>query len=289
MIRRTYAVLDVFTDTPLQGNPVAVFLDALDLPTEVMQDTARELNLSESVFMGPIDPAPEAGGAHAEARIFTPSAELPFAGHPTLGAAFLIRDHLGLGDGAVGLALPAGRIPITFSGELGEMEQPLPEEVELTDPEGVLAALGIREPVDGPAAYSNGPVHVYVEVRSVAELSAVRPDLARLAEFDRMGFTVYARAGAAGQYRSRMFAPGLGVPEDPATGSAAGPLAAHLVLAGREASGETLRIEQGVEMGRPSLLLARAEAGPGAGGGEIRRVGVAGQAVIVGRGDYRLG
>ena len=286
MTSRDYAILDVFTDTPLEGNPLAVFPDALDLDAGLMQRVARELNLSETVFLGPLKRAPGPGEPHAELRIFTPTTEMPFAGHPTLGSAFLVRELLGAGDVTLRLRPPAGEVPVSFAGEEGEMVQPLPEPVELADgdAEAALGALGIESAVLGPAAYCNGPVHAFVEVGTLSELSALAPDLGRLGALGALGFTVYASAGAPGHYRSRMFAPGLGVAEDPATGSAAGPLAAHLVRHGREAPGTQIRIEQGVEMGRRSLLLACAEGTAES----ISRVRVAGRAVVVARGSFRL-
>ena len=125
---------------------------------------------------------------------------------------------------------------------------------------------------------------MYVALQSAEQVAALRPDMAALAELgDGLGFSCFAPAGAA--VKTRMFAPGLGVAEDPATGSAAGPLAVHLVRHGRLGFGEQLEIRQGEEIGRPSLLYARAE-----GSGErLERVVVGGSGVIVARGDYRLG
>ena len=190
-----YTVLDVFTDTPLEGNQLAVFSDGSRFDELAMQRIARELNLSETVFVL----APEQGG-DARIRIFTPASELPFAGHPTLGSAALV-------------ALASGR-----------------ERVELETGSGIVPVAIER---------TNG-----------------------LAAFGRM----------------------LGIDEDPATGGAAGPLAVHLARHGLAGYGQELEIHQGAEVGRPSLLYARACGS----GDQIERVEVAGWAVIVAKGTFRL-
>lgn len=285
MSMRRYTIADVFTDTPLQGNPVAVFTDASGLDTEVMQRAARELNLSETVFLLRSDhPA-----AHLRARIFTPATELPFAGHPVLGAAFVVgramsspvvRLETGAGVVAVTLERPDGGPPV-----YGEMEQPIPSVEPFEPVDRLLAALGVSRRDDGLlpiGAYRNGPVHVYVEFPSPDAVAALKPDLAAVLALGTYGISCFAGAGQ--RYKTRMFAPALGVPEDPATGSAAGPLAVHLARHGRIAFGSEIEIVQGVEIGRPSLLRARAEGDPEG----IARVAVGGSAVIVARGEYLL-
>jgi len=276
--RRGYTVLDVFTDTPLQGNPVAVFADGSGLDGETMQRAARELNLSETVFLlGASDPH----RADARVRIFTPTAELPFAGHPVLGTAFLLAGQQGLD--LVRLETGAGVIEVRLDGGYGEMVQPIPS-VEPFGPAAELAAaLGVAEPALPIEAYCNGPTHVMVMLHDPATVIALAPDQGALKALGEVGVSCFALAGP-GQVHTRMFAPGLGVPEDPATGSAAGPLAVHLLRHARLGSGERLEIHQGLEIGRPSVLYAQAHGSPQ----RLERVLVGGHAVEVARGAYRL-
>jgi trans-2,3-dihydro-3-hydroxyanthranilate isomerase len=279
---RRYIVADVFTDTPLQGNQLAVFTDGRGLPGEQMQRAARELNLSETVFFLP----PEQDG-DLRIRIFTPASELPFAGHPVLGSAFLAGELLG--TSAVRLETGAGVVPVELErkGEQivsGRMEQPIPDWASYEHPERLLAALGVAGSGLPVEAYPNGPRHVFVALDSEAAVAALRPDLGALADLgDDIGVNCFAGGGP--RWKTRMFAPGLGVPEDPATGSAAGPLAIHLARHGRTAFGQEIEIRQGAEIGRPSVLYARVDGSPQ----RIERVLVGGSAVIVARGEYRLG
>lgn len=285
MMRR-YTVADVFTDTPLQGNPVAVFTDASGLSAEVMQRAARELNLSETVFMFRSD-GPH---AHLRIRIFTPATELPFAGHPVLGAAFVV--GRAMGSPVVRLETGLGVVPVTLTrpdagGEpvYGEMEQPIPTVEQFALGEELLAALGIAGDRDGLLpieAYRNGPVHVYVELPSDEAVAGLAPDIGAIARLGVYGINCFAASGE--RVKTRMFGPSLGVAEDPATGSAAGPLVVHLARHGRVAFGTEIEIVQGVEIGRRSVLRARVDGAPDA----IERVAVGGSAVIVARGEYRL-
>ncbi len=285
MMRR-YTVADVFTDTPLEGNPVAVFTDASGLSAEVMQRAARELNLSETVFMFRSD-GPH---AHLRVRIFTPATELPFAGHPILGAAFVV--GRAMGSPVVRLETGLGVVPVTLTrpdggGDpvYGEMEQPIPTVEEFGADEALLAALGLAGDRDGLLpieAYRNGPVHVYVELPSDEAVAGLAPDIGALARLGVYGINCFAASGE--RVKTRMFGPSLGVAEDPATGSAAGPLAVHLARHGRVAFGTEIEIVQGVEIGRRSVLRARVDGAPDA----IERVAVGGSAVIVARGEYRL-
>ena len=188
----------------------------------------------------------------------------------------------------VALEPPAGRVPVALRREAGrvvygEMDQPLPRPIEFERTDELVVALGIDPPAQAPAAYTNGPTFVYVEVETEERLSALRPDMNALLDLGRLGVSCYA--GAPPRMRVRMFGPGLGVPEDPATGSAAGPLGVHLVRSGRLAPGQTVELHQGVEIGRPSVLHVRIEAS----GDEMTRVVVGGAAVIVARGSYRVG
>ena len=277
-----YVVADVFTETPLEGNPVAVFTDGRDLSDEEMQRLARELNLSESVFV-----LPSEADAHARIRIFTPSAELPFAGHPTLGSAFvlaaplqasIVRLETGMGVVPVALEREQGRIVF------GRMDQPLPTWKDFTDEADLFAALGVAGSELPVEVYENGPRFVYVALGSEDGVAALRPDFNALLDVPGGLVGVSCFAGSGSRWKTRMFAPGSGVAEDPATGSAAGPLAVHLARHGRIGFGEEIEISQGAEVGRPSALYARAD-----GSAErLERVEVGGGAVIVARGEFRL-
>jgi trans-2,3-dihydro-3-hydroxyanthranilate isomerase len=284
MAMRRYTVVDVFTDTPLEGNPVAVFTDATGLSTDVMQRAARELNLSETVFVL------RSEQAHLRVRIFTPAVELPFAGHPILGTAFVV--GRAMGSPVVRLETGLGVVPVTLTrGEgganpvYGEMEQPIPVAESFSEVAALLGALGISGDRDGLLpieAYPNGPVHVYVELPSPDAVAALRPDIGAIERLGVYGINCFAGSGAS--WKMRMFGPALGVAEDPATGSAAGPLAVHLARHGRIAYGSEIEIVQGVEIGRRSVLHARVDGTAEA----IERVSVGGSAVIVARGEYRL-
>ena len=281
MARFRYVVCDVFTDTPLQGNQLAVFTDARDLPEETLQPLAREINFSETVFVYPAEQ-----GGHARMRIFTPVTELPFAGHPTLGTAFVLGGPLQLGE--IHLETLRGIVPVRLEREgakivFGRMSQPLPTVEAFEREEVLLAALGVGRSELPVELYDNGMRNVYVCLASPDEVAALRPDISRLAEFGEViGINVFA--GSDREWKTRMFAPGGGVAEDPATGSAAGPLAVHLVRHGRVAPGEEIEITQGVEILRPSKLYARVDGTPE----KIERVEVGGSAVLVARGEFRL-
>jgi trans-2,3-dihydro-3-hydroxyanthranilate isomerase len=275
---RRYVVVDVFTQAPLEGNGLAVFTDGRGLSTEVMRRLARELNLSETVF---VLPARERGDCRL--RIFTPTSELPFAGHPVLGAAFVVgcaleRDAVGLETGAglvqVELAREAGRVVF------GRMCQPIPTWRAYQREAELLRALGLQRSGLPVEVYSNGPLHVYVELDSEQAVAGLSPDMRALATLGEICVSCFA--GSSASWKTRMFAPALGVPEDPATGSAAGPLSVHLSRHGRVAFGEEIEIRQGAEIGRPSLLYARTAGTPEL----IDRVEVGGSAVIVAGGQF---
>ncbi len=275
-----YEILDVFTDAPLDGNQLAVFTEGSRVDPALMQRTARELNLSETVFVLP--PEEE---ADVRVRIFTPIAELPFAGHPVLGSAFVVGKRLGADR--VRLQTGAGVVPIELRREqdeivFGEMEQPIPTVAPFERVDHLLRALGVREAELPVEVYDNGPRHVYVALSSEAEVAGLKPDLNALLELGAIGVSCFAGSGT--DVKSRMFGPGLGVPEDPATGSAAGPLALHLARHGRIEFGERIVIRQGAEIARPSVLHACAEGSLE----RIERVVVGGSAVVVARGQYRL-
>ena len=275
-----YVIVDVFTDRALVGNQLAVFTDARGLDTETMQALAREINFSESTFVL----TPENGG-HAKIRIFTPVTELPFAGHPTLGTAFVLGGplqkeelHLETGRGIVPVRLEREEGRLVF----GRMEQPIPSVEPYRAERELLSALGVERSELPVELYDNGMRHVYVALRSEEEVGGLRPDLARLELPPDLGINCFA--GTGGRWKTRMFAPGAGVAEDAATGSAAGPLALHLARHGRIAFGDEIEISQGTEIGRPSTLFARVEGTRE----KVERVEVGGSAVIVARGEFRL-
>ena len=275
-----YVLLDVFTDSPLEGNQLAVFPEAPELSAGEMQRLARELNLSETVFVRPAE-----DGGDARIRIFTPAAEMPFAGHPTLGSAIVIGSERGREQ--LTLETGAGHVPVSLSLDTelagsGWMRQPIPTWGPYARQAELLRALGVERSELPVEAYVNGPEHVYVELPDVPAVAALSPDMRALDEHGEIGVSCFAGSGRT--WRTRVFAPGLGVAEDPATGSAAGPLVLHLARHGRVGFGAEIEIHQGAEIGRPSLLLARA-----VGSGEmVERIEVGGSAVIVARGEFLL-
>jgi trans-2,3-dihydro-3-hydroxyanthranilate isomerase len=294
-----YVLVDAFTDRSLEGNALAIFTDAREVPEEMLQRLARETNLSETVFVYPpgwdVDTRPshvggraalDHQGGHVKIRIFTPTAEVPFAGHPTLGTAFVLGGPLQLEE--IRLETGAGVVPVRLEREgaritFGWMTQPVPTVAEYEAADELLAALGVKGSTMPIELYDNGLQHVYVALGSEDEVAALEPNLHALAHLpDVLGVNCFAGSGA--RWKTRMFAPGGGVPEDPATGSAAGPLACHLARHGRIAFGDEIEISQGAEIKRPSKLYARVEGSPE----QISKVEVGGSAVIVARGEFKL-
>jgi trans-2,3-dihydro-3-hydroxyanthranilate isomerase len=254
-----------------------VFTDAREIPEAKLQPLARELNLPETTFVYP----PVEGG-HVRMRIFTPGAELQFAGHPTLGTAFVLGAPLQL----VEIRIETGRgiVPVTLEREgarisFGWMSQPIPTVHEFAESAALERALGVEStlPVE---LYDLGIRHTLVSVPSAEQLAGLRPDLAALSALDSQGFYCFAPNSAG--WKARVFLPAIGIDEDPATGSGAGPLALHLARHGRVAFGDEIEIEQGVEIGRRSTLRARIEGTAGA----VERIEVGGAAVIVARGEF---
>jgi trans-2,3-dihydro-3-hydroxyanthranilate isomerase len=276
-----FVVADVFTDAPLEGNQLAVFTDAREIPVSQLQPLAREINFSETVFVYP----PE-GDGHARIRIFTPVSELPFAGHPVLGTAFVLASPLQLPE--IRLETGKGLVPVVLERDgarivFGRMQQPIPTVAPFDAGDELLAALGVESSELPLELYESGVGNVYVLLPDEEAVAAVEPDLAAVG---RLMGSVHANCTASSgtRWKTRMFAPGDGVPEDPATGSAAGPLAVHLARHGRIAFGEEIVVSQGAEIGRPSTLYARVD-----GSAErIEAVVVGGSAVIVARGEFRL-
>lgn len=294
-MKHRFFTLDVFTDRVFGGNQLAVFPDAANVPTERMQDIAREFNFSETVFVLPPDDP-----AHARRlRIFTPGAELPFAGHPTVGTAHLLAATGSVptieGDNSFVLEEGVGPVRVTVRKEQGAVVfaqlsvAKLPERLGAATPEAIAEALSLSSadfPDDGvgPVAFSCGMPFLCARLRDVdavsrAELNHPAWDRA-LAPSGTNELFFFAEGGRlpGADVHGRMFAPGLGVPEDPATGSAVAALAGYLVALEKPADGTRKWIvEQGVEMGRPSLIHLEADVADGA----ISGVRVGGQSVIV--------
>jgi trans-2,3-dihydro-3-hydroxyanthranilate isomerase len=259
-----YRVVDVFTEHPLEGNPLAVFPEARDLDAATMQRIARELNLSETVFVLPSNRSDCA----ARVRIFTPMREMPFAGHPTVGASFVLLDEgVALVDRFL-LEEAIGPIPIRVERKeraLIWLQSPPVVEGREVDPTLCARSLGLS-PSDlldvTPRILSAGNPNVYIAVKDPATvdrawLSAVSPLKAEPTEL----LCVFVFASTPEGAYSRMFAPEHGVVEDPATGSAMGPLAAYLMKHGMisRKPGTRFVSEQGTKMGRRSFLHVQIE------------------------------
>ena len=234
------------------------------------------MNLSETVFVYTPD-----GDANVRIRIFTPTLELPFAGHPVLGTAFVLAGPLQLDE--IRLETGSGIVPIRLERDaqrvaFGWMQQPVVTAEEYDGAEALLALLGVERSGLPVELYEQGPGHVYIELDSPGAVAGLRPDLGALKELSPWGTVCFARDGDA--WKVRVFVPAHGVDEDPATGSAAGPLALHLARHGRVEFGEEIVIRQGAEVGRPSTLHAVARS--------PEEIEVGGSAVIVARGEFRL-
>jgi trans-2,3-dihydro-3-hydroxyanthranilate isomerase len=287
-----HLLLDVFTDRPFAGNPLAVFIDPGDPSDALMQAVARELNLSESVFLW----SPTSPGSAWRTRIFTPGSELPFAGHPTIGAAFALAatGRVPIEDDAASVVLdePAGPVPVEIECAEGRpvrcrLTAPrLPEESEAPDRVALVAAASLVSDDIHPdlacATWSAGVPFPVLPVRDLDALARARPsgstDLPELYVVAPLGEPTRAR-----EWRVRMFAPGMGIPEDPATGAAAAAFAGYLAALDPELqASRTWTLHQGVEMGRPSRIEVTAHRDRA--GGSVTRVEVGGAAVIVGSG-----
>lgn len=268
---RDYAVYDVFTDTPYGGNQLAIIPDGTGLTDTQMQTIAREFNFSETTFVLP----PEDPNHTARIRIFTPNRELPFAGHPTIGTAVMLAE-MGHGPDMV-LELGVGPLPATAAAGQARFVTEVPlERKGKPAPELVARAIGCTAEniVEQPEIASLGGDFVYAQLDSRDTLSALTPNTDAMREGTQLfpgthDFAVYAWVeDPDGTIHARMFAPLDGIPEDPATGSAAAPLAA-LLCEDRDAP-QNLIIHQGYDMGRPSQIELQAEPG---------KVTVAGSAV----------
>jgi trans-2,3-dihydro-3-hydroxyanthranilate isomerase len=282
--RWPFRIVDVFTARPLAGNQLAVFEDAASIPESLLQSLALEIGYSETVFT-----YPETEGADARIRIFTPTSEVPFAGHPVLGTAVVVATNLG--KDRVVLETGRGPVPVrieraTGPATRGVMEQPIPAFKPYDKAKNFLRALGVARSVLPVTIYDNGIPHVYAMLERPDDVAALKPDLSALSSLARssgmslVGFNVFSGSGLA--WKTRMFAPADGIAEDPATGSAAGPLALHLARHGKIPWGTEIRIAQGAEIGRPSELFARVSGDAD----KVTRIEVGGFAVPVGGGWF---
>ncbi len=283
-----YLVYDVFTDRHFGGNALAVIPDATTLSEDTLQRIAREFNFSETTFVYP----PEDPAHTARVRIFTPTRELPFAGHPTIGTAIALAD-LGRGGEDMVLELGVGPIPCQVKSGRAQFETRVPLQTwDLITPEIVAASIGqsvdvVRTDRHAPIIASLGLPFAIAELHDKEALAAAESNIAEIKSFDLVWPTnghynvyIYVRSGT--RIQARMFAPLGGVPEDPATGSAAAALVAWL---GRlEGNSREFDIAQGVEMGRPSSIRAAVEVKDG----EPVAVTIAGCAVKVMEGRLTL-
>lgn len=282
-----YYLVDVFTSEPFGGNPLAVFPDADDLTQDEMQNIAQELNLSETTFLQ----KPKSDGADCTVRIFTPRCEIPMAGHPTIGTAFVILEK--------GLLIPKSKDELVFDLGIGPtkvatreqitMHQPTPEFGEILDGAGVVEALGLSQsdllPEVPVQVVSCGVPFILVPLNSLDAVKRAKLSLEKLDQVcasiesrEVMPFCLEGETPEASAH-ARMFAPRFGIIEDPATGGAQGPLGAYRVKYGLTES-RVMHHEQGFEMGRPSFVSVEVLSDGSA------KVG--GQCVLMGEGNLIL-
>ncbi len=293
-----YHLVDVFAEAAFGGNPLAVFPDAAGVPAPLMQRIANELNLSETAFVLPAD----GPGADFRVRIFTPAVEMPMAGHPTVGTAHVLArlGRITPAQTRVVFQEGVGPVPVAVAFEGGQpdlvtMDQPVPrfgapwaDRAALAD----LLSLDLADLVPELPAEpgSAGVPFLFVPLKGLDAVrrAALRLDrwARRLKDYEAPNVYVFTleteRPGST--VHGRMFAPALGIAEDPATGAANGPLGAYLVRHGLATPGAPLVSEQGFEMGRPSLLHLRVEGTPE----RIARVTVGGRSVSLGQGQLEL-
>jgi len=294
MARLAYDIVDVFTDRPFAGNPLAVVHGAGDLTSRQLQALAAELNLSETTFPS----APVTGGDYS-VRIFTPGSEVPFAGHPTLGTAWLLQQQGRLAAGPARQECGAGLVEVTLPDDpggivrLGAAPRDLPAEL---DGSGYAEAVGLSwDDLAGPVLAAGCGltfVHVPVKPGAVERARAMLPGHPVLRSVPGTadpvgGIDVYATSESEAadlRVHARVFCPELAVPEDPATGSSAAGLG--LVLHARDLLGPGRRygVSQGAEMGRPSLLVGEIELG----GSAVRRCHVGGGVAHVASGEIAV-
>lgn len=294
-----YYTCDVFTETRFGGNQLAVLPQAVGLSTRQMQEIAREFNFSETTFV-----FPGKAGHTRQVRIFTPAREVPFAGHPNIGTAFVLASAGELGEIKSSLTVTfeeeSGLVPVTIlesDGKIASCELTAPQSLsfgKILPVELVATAISIdpKEVVTkthGPQVVSVGLPFIFVELRDRSVLERARINMngfEALAAQDVMpDVFLYTRSTDGFDVRARMFAPLSGVPEDPATGSANCALAGLLAHYSQDANGSfSWRIAQGVEMGRPSTLIARAEKKDGV----VQTTRIGGAAILVSEGVFYL-
>ncbi|MEC9343193.1 MAG: PhzF family phenazine biosynthesis protein [Pseudomonadota bacterium] len=303
-MRLKFHTVDVFTTRRFAGNPLAIVEGADDLETPTMQVVAREFNLSETIFVQtPDDPAHT-----AKVRIFMPTDEIPFAGHPTIGCAIHLAQKLHKGEGdfdtVITLEEVAGLVPVAVRSVGGVVNAqftapviPHVHEGQVPLAEIAADALGLDSVDIGfgdhrPGLFVGGPVFVFIPLASREALAKARPAepaWSRMTEAaGTVGVYCYTAGGDAPEtdFRARMFAPAGGIPEDPATGSASAILAAQLLASGELAEGlNAFDLLQGVEMGRPSQIGLEIDVAAGA----IAAVRIAGSSVTVSAGEIEVG
>jgi trans-2,3-dihydro-3-hydroxyanthranilate isomerase len=273
MGKRSFYIVDVFAEQKHSGNQLAVFRNAAGLSTEEMQTIAREMNFSETTFI--LSDTPRDGGY--DVRIFTPGEEVPFAGHPTLGTAYVIRQEIiGQPTERVVLNLQVGPIPVTFDGDILWMEQVTPQFGQVLDVSQLAPVLNLEEADFDPRfpieEVSTGLPHIIVPLKTMSGLKHARVDSERYFDLIENTWANPIMIFCPGGYNEnqdlgvRMFAECFGIAEDPATGSGSGCLAGYLVKhryfgnarhAGRSID---IRTGQGYEVNRPSTLYLRAAA-----------------------------
>ncbi len=288
-----YQIVDVFTDTALKGNGLAVVFDAVGLTTERMQAIAREFNLSETTFIQRRDPETEKREG-VRARIFTTQEELPFAGHPTLGTASVLKlcAPETVFENTIKLALNVGPVPVRFKadGLFGEMTQRDPEFGDHLDPITVARLIGLTidelHPMATPQVVSTSTAFAIVALRSHEALARLRVNQEEATEYLRLHggrwfYVLGPTGGGSPAWRARMQFYGG---EDPATGSAAGCAISFLVKNGLVAPSEKTHARQGVEIGRTSDLFLVADVVSG----KVCNVRVGGSTVRVAKGELFL-
>ncbi|MDP9342279.1 MAG: PhzF family phenazine biosynthesis protein [Actinomycetota bacterium] len=281
----SFRLVDVFAERPLEGNQLCVVPDAADLDTETMHVVAREIGFSETAFVTGID------GDRYDLRIFTPGKEMPFAGHPTVGTAFLLVLEGRIGSPAV-QRVAAGEFHVEADMAAGtaRVRQLAPTfGAEMRDPERLSGALGLSpediHPELPAQVVSTGLAHFLVPAATPDAVTDARPNQRVLSEVVREAGTdgLYLFAVTEEGAKARFFGEGIGIDEDPATGSAAGPLGAYMAARGLGGLPGHLIVRQGVEVGRPSALHVEVTAE-----GDSWEVWVGGGVFVVGRGEFEL-
>jgi trans-2,3-dihydro-3-hydroxyanthranilate isomerase len=293
MKKLNYYLIDVFTNEQFGGNQLAVFPDGESVPEELMQKIARELNFSETTFVFP----PKKSENDFKLRIFTPYKEIPLAGHPTIGSAFALLHNKSISKEKNGIVFEegVGDIPVSFSKSdknlIITMKQPLPTWGATIEKDKIakILSLSTDDILDNTPiqVVSTGIPFLYIPVKDLKSIKNIklRLDLyeEHLKNFETNNIFVFTTETErpTSFIHSRMFAPGIGISEDPATGSAQGPLGAYLVKYKIAKAGQTIISEQGFEMGRPSIIYIDIESNNDV----ISSVKVGGQSVLVGEGS----